>query len=106
LCLPCRVVGSDRDGIPNVLVEAMACGTPVVTTGISGIPELVCDGVDGLIVPPADARALADSMQRLHDDRALAARLGAAARETVRERFDGDRLARRLFDLFEAEMRR
>jgi glycosyltransferase involved in cell wall biosynthesis len=52
LCLPCRVVGSDRDGIPNVLVEAMACGTPVVTTGISGIPELVCDGVDGLIVPP------------------------------------------------------
>jgi glycosyltransferase involved in cell wall biosynthesis len=106
LCLPCRVVGSDRDGIPNVLVEAMACGTPAVTTGISGIPELVCDGVDGLIVPPADARALADSMQRLHDDRALAARLGAAARETVRERFDGDRLTRRLFDLFEAEIRR
>ena len=106
LCLPCRVVGSDRDGIPNVLVEAMACGTPVVTTGISGIPELVCDGVDGLIVPPADARALADSMQRLHDDRALAARLGAAARETVRERFDGDRLTRRLFDLFDAEIRR
>ena len=100
------MVGSDRDGIPNVLVEAMACGTPVVTTGISGIPELVRDGVDGLIVPPADARALADSMQRLHDDRALAARLGVAARETVRERFDGDRLTRRLFDLFEAEIRR
>jgi glycosyltransferase involved in cell wall biosynthesis len=105
-CLPCRVVGSDRDGIPNVLVEAMACGAPVVTTNISGIPELVSDGVDGLLVPPADPAALAAAVMRLHRDGALAARLGAAGRATVRDRFDGDRLALRLADLFLAELGR
>ena len=99
-CLPCRVLDQDRDGIPNVLVEAMACGTPVVTTGVSGIPELVADGVNGLVVPPDDAGALAEAVRRLHDDRELAARMGAAGRATVRERFDGERLARRLAGLF------
>ena len=103
-CLPCRIVGTDRDGIPNVLVEAMACGTPVVTTGISGIPELVSDGVDGRLVAPDDPAALAAVLEQLHADRELATRLGAAGRATVRERFDGDKLARRLADLFVAEI--
>ncbi|HEY1478487.1 MAG TPA: glycosyltransferase, partial [Gaiellales bacterium] len=61
-CLPCRIVGADRDGIPNVLVEAMAAGTPVVTTAISGIPELVTPGVDGLLVGPDDPGALAAAL--------------------------------------------
>src|SRR5439155_24698080 len=79
-CLPCRVAeDGDRDGIPNVLVEAMACGLPVVTTGISGIPELVADGINGLIVPPEDPAALAEAMVRLHRDPDLARRLGGAA---------------------------
>ena len=52
-CLPCRVLDDgDRDGIPNVLVEAMAAGTPVVTTAISGIPEIVRDGATGCSSPP------------------------------------------------------
>jgi glycosyltransferase involved in cell wall biosynthesis len=106
LCLPCRIVGQDRDGIPNVLVEAMACGTPVVTTGISGIPELVSDGVDGLLVAPDDPEALAAAIRALDADRGLARRLGAAGRATVRERFDGDRLAGRLAELFRAEVGR
>src|SRR6185436_9576389 len=90
----------DRDGIPNVLVEAMACGLPVVTTGVSGIPELVSDGANGLLVPPDDPVAVAAALLRLHREPALAARLGAAARATVAGRFDGDRLARQLADLF------
>lgn len=106
LCLPCRVVGSDRDGIPNVLVEAMACGTPVVTTGISGIPELVSDGVNGLLVEPDNPAALASAITRLGSDRRSAERLGSAGRATVRERFDGDRLAGRLAGLFRAELER
>jgi glycosyltransferase involved in cell wall biosynthesis len=106
LCLPCRVVGTDRDGIPNVLVEAMACGTPVVTTGISGIPELVSDGVNGLLVEPDDPTAIASAIARLDSDRRSAERLGSAARATVRERFDGDRLAGRLAELFRAELER
>ena len=66
LCLPCRCSTSDRDGIPNVLVEAMAAGTPVVATAVSGIPELVRDGENGLLVPPDDPAALADALLRLH----------------------------------------
>ena len=93
-CLPCRIVGSDRDGIPNVLVEAMACGTPAISTGISGIPELICDGADGMLVAPDDPAALATALRRLHEDRELAARLGAAGRAKVLDQFDGDRLAR------------
>jgi glycosyltransferase involved in cell wall biosynthesis len=101
LCLPCRVMDDgDRDGIPNVIVEAMACGTPVVTTPISGIPEVVRDGVNGLLVAPDDPPALADAILRLWRDPELARSIGARGRETVARELDGDRLARRLADLF------
>ena len=93
LCMPCRLLPDDRDGIPNVLVEAMAAGAPVVASAVSGIPELVAHEVNGLTVPPDDPEALADALVRLHADRALAQRLAAAGRATVREHFDGDRLA-------------
>jgi glycosyltransferase involved in cell wall biosynthesis len=98
--LACRVVeDGDRDGIPNVLVEAMACSTPVVTTNVSGIPELVRDGVHGLLVPPDDPRALADAWARVGADPALAGRLAAAGRRRVTESFDGDRLAAELAEI-------
>jgi glycosyltransferase involved in cell wall biosynthesis len=99
-CLPCRVLPGDRDGLPNVLLEAMASGVPVVTTGVSGIPELVSHEGNGLLVPPDDPEALADTLIRLHEDRQLALRLAHAGRETVRESFDGDALAERLAELF------
>lgn len=99
--LPCRVDDDgDRDGIPNVLAEAMAMGLAVVSTQVSGIPELVTDGVDGLLVPPRDARALAAAMRRLLDDAALREALGRAARATICERFDATRTTGALRDLF------
>ncbi len=101
LCMPCRLLPDDRDGIPNVLVEAMAAGAPVVATSVSGIPELVCDDVNGLLVDPDDPESLAGALARLHADPELAARLAAEARATVRERFDGERLARGLAARFE-----
>jgi glycosyltransferase involved in cell wall biosynthesis len=101
LCMPCRVLSNDRDGIPNVLVEAMAAGAPVIATGVSGIPELVEHERNGLLVEPDDPGALAAALIRLHEDRELAARLSQAARVTVRERFDGTRHARQLARLFE-----
>jgi glycosyltransferase involved in cell wall biosynthesis len=101
-CLPCRVLDDDRDGIPNVLVEAMATGVPVVTTGISGIPELVSHERNGLLVAPEDPDALADALMRLHSDRELAGRLARAGTDTVRERFDGEAMGRRLAALFRA----
>jgi glycosyltransferase involved in cell wall biosynthesis len=100
-CLPCRVLDSgDRDGIPNVLVEAMAAGVPVVTTRVSGIPELVEDGVNGLLVQPDDPEELAAALLRLDSDSKLGARLAAAGEDTVRRRFDGEALAAEMAALF------
>jgi glycosyltransferase involved in cell wall biosynthesis len=80
----------DRDGIPNVILEAMAMELPVVSTAHSGIPEAVQDGVTGLLVPPGDVRALAGALARVLADRD-AGRLGAEGRRRVAERFDLER---------------
>ena len=91
----------DRDGIPNVLVEAMASGVPVVATRISGIPELITDGVDGLLVDEQDPAALAGAIERVLLDPALAARLGHAGRRRVEQDFDLVVNTRRLRALFQ-----
>ncbi len=77
----------DRDGIPNVLIEAMASGVPVVSSAVSGIPELITDGVDGFLVPPGDPEALAAALKRLLGDPSLARRIGEAGRRTAEARF-------------------
>lgn len=70
--LPCRqTADGDRDGIPNALLEAMACEVPIVSTTVSGIPEVVNSGSNGLLVEPDDAPALAASMQSILGDHAL-----------------------------------
>ena len=98
--LPCRVLeDGDRDGIPNVLMEAMACGIPVVTTGISGIPELVRDGENGLLVQPDRAVDLADALHRLVKDPELAGQLGTEGRATVMDRFEAAATASRMATL-------
>jgi glycosyltransferase involved in cell wall biosynthesis len=78
----------DRDGIPNVLVEAMASGVPVVATKISGIPELITDGIDGLLVNEHDPTALAGAIERVLIDSELAQQLGRAGRRRVEREFD------------------
>ena len=79
---------SYREGLPKGLIEAGACGCALVTTDVPGCREVVTDGVDGLLVPVRDAEALASAIARLDDDRALLARLGAAARRKVLAEFD------------------
>lgn len=99
--LPCQVTDDgDRDGIPNVLAEAMATGLAVVSTPISGIPELVDEGVDGLLVPDRDAGSLAHALRRLITDPTLRARLGDAASRKVHARFDARVTTRTLHQLF------
>lgn len=83
-CLPARVAGDgDRDGLPNVLMEAMSQELPVVSTPISGIPEIVEHEVSGLLAPSGDAEALAAALQRLLGDADLRQRLGQAGRRRV-----------------------
>jgi glycosyltransferase involved in cell wall biosynthesis len=104
LCMPSRLLADDRDGIPNVLVEAMAAGTPVIASAVSGIPELVEHEVNGLLVAPEDPEALADALLQLGDE-AVARRLARSARETVARRFDGPRQASLLAELFQQAAR-
>jgi L-malate glycosyltransferase len=75
------------EGLSNALLESMAAGLPVVATRVGGSPEIVEDGVNGLLVPPADAEALAGAICRLLDDRTLANNLGQAGRRLVLSRY-------------------
>jgi len=87
--LPCvRTADGDVDGIPNVLVEAMALGLPVVSSNLPAIRELITDGVDGLLVPAGHTERLAAAVHRLLVDDQLRRRLGGEARRAVVERFD------------------
>jgi glycosyltransferase involved in cell wall biosynthesis len=89
LVSPCRVTrDGDRDGIPNVLVEAAACGVPVVSTPVSGIPELVQHGRTGLLVRPRDRVALAEAIDVLLQSPALREELRVRARRLVEAEFD------------------
>jgi glycosyltransferase involved in cell wall biosynthesis len=77
----------DRDGIPTALIEAMYMGTPVVSTRVSGIPELIDDGVNGYLAEPGDVTGLADKMERLLNDAALRQTIGQQARRKVVDNF-------------------
>ncbi|OBB29006.1 hypothetical protein A5762_00385 [Mycolicibacterium elephantis] len=84
------IVAANRmmEGIPVALMEAMATGLPVIASKISGIPELVEDGVSGILVPEKDPRALARAICAYRNDFDLCVRLGMAARSAVVERYD------------------
>ncbi len=78
----------DRDGLPNVLMEAQSAGIPCVSTQVSAIPELIIDGLTGLLVPPGDTNALCAELERLITDPELRRSLGGAGRKRVRADFD------------------
>lgn len=89
--LPSRLARSgDRDGLPNVLMEAQAFAVPVLATDVSGIPELVTHGRTGWLVPERDPEALAAALLRLIDDDALRVRIAEAGAKTVREKFSSE----------------
>jgi glycosyltransferase involved in cell wall biosynthesis len=89
LAMPCIVTpDGDRDGLPNVIQEAMALGTPVISTDVTGIPEVVRDGETGLQVPQHDPAALAAAIERLLADSALRVQLANGARHLIEKEFD------------------
>lgn len=102
-CLPCRV-GKDgnRDGLPTVLLEALASGVPCVSTTVTGIPEILREGVEGCLVPPGDVAALGAALAEMLSDGERLRRMGRAARLRAEERFDLRRNVGQLADWFGA----
>jgi glycosyltransferase involved in cell wall biosynthesis len=89
------------EGLPLVLLEAMARARPVVATPVGGTPELVVDGETGLLVPPRDPHALAEALRRVLDDPDLARRLGEAGRARVADRFTTAEQERRMLEIYD-----
>jgi glycosyltransferase involved in cell wall biosynthesis len=96
------ILGSAHEGFPNALMEAMAHGLPVVATAVGGIPELVEDGVQGLLVPPADPGRMAEAIAWMIEHPAERARMGAAAVEHITRRFGTATMVARTEEIYES----
>ena len=94
------VLPSYNEGLPMSVLEAMACGLPVVSTPVGGIPEAVSDGVEGFLVAPGDVPALADRLARLANDDALAREMGAAARRKVEASYSAQAVVPRIEQIY------
>jgi glycosyltransferase involved in cell wall biosynthesis len=99
--LDVAVLCSHAEGMSNALLEYMAAGRPIVATAVGAAPELIEDGEHGLLVPPGNAAQLAEAIGRLLSDRAMARRLGEAARRRALERYSREAMVRRFEDYYE-----
>jgi glycosyltransferase involved in cell wall biosynthesis len=95
------VLPSRREGLPLSLLEAAACGRPIVATDVPGCRAIARDGVNALLVPPDDPQALAKAISRLAHDPALRARFGAAGRALVENEFSSERIGREIVALYD-----
>lgn len=100
------VLPSYREGLPKSLLESAASGRPMVATDVPGCREVVRHGETGLLVPPRDAMALADALQRLVGDADLRRRYGAAARKLAEERFSDKAIAQAMVRLYQDQIAR
>jgi glycosyltransferase involved in cell wall biosynthesis len=94
------VLPSYREGLPKTLLEAAACGRPIVATNVPGCREIVEDGVNGFLVPAKDASGIAAALERLITDGELRRKMGSAGRELVVARFSEDVVIERILDLY------
>src|SRR5687768_9553455 len=97
---------NDVDGTPRTLMEAMACGVPSISTRLVGIPDIIEHDVAGLLVEPHDVKGLANAMERLIKDKALAQRLALGGRRQMEEKFQIDRCLEPLAALYRSKLNR
>ena len=94
------VLPSYREGLPKVLLEAAACGKPLIATDVPGCRDIVTHGINGLLVPARDPAALADAIDSLLRDSSLRAAMGVAGREVVLRAFSVEKVAGQVVDLY------
>jgi glycosyltransferase involved in cell wall biosynthesis len=100
--LDVAVLCSHAEGMSNALLEYMAAGRAIVATAVGATPEVIADGVHGLLVPPGDEKRLADAIARLLEDRDLAQRLGAAARRRALDHYSREAMVGRFEDFYQS----
>jgi glycosyltransferase involved in cell wall biosynthesis len=100
-CFDIFVLSSDWEGFPMTILEAMACGKPVVVTDVGGSREAVAHGESGLVVPPRDAKGLAEAILTLLDDSTMRRKMGRIARERLLAHFTADVMARETERVYE-----
>lgn len=95
------VLPSYQEGLPNAVLEAMACRKPVIATRVGGIPEIVSDGVTGILVEPRNVHQLREAMQILLQDEDLCLKLGVAAESLIHEHFTWEQSAKRVINVYQ-----
>jgi len=99
-CCELSVLASESEGFPNVVLEAMAAGLPVVATRVGGVPEIIEDGRSGILIPPKNYQALADAVLRVMQNPPLAVQLARAGQQRVKTHFSFDRLVEEVEQLY------
>jgi glycosyltransferase involved in cell wall biosynthesis len=94
------VLPSYREGLPKVLLEAAACGKPLIATDVPGCRDVVTNGVNGILVPPRDAAGFAHAIRALLSNPGLSKTMGVAAREAVVRRFSVEHIANETINLY------
>ena len=102
VCLPSKY----REGVPKVLIEAASCGRPILSTDMPGCREIVQNGENGILVPPADGEAVADAIIHLLEDADLRKKMGHRGRELVQKEFSVDHVVERTVDVYREVLRR
>jgi glycosyltransferase involved in cell wall biosynthesis len=95
------VLPSYREGLPKVLLEAAACGLPIVATDVPGCREIILDGINGILVPVKNSVALADAIKKLIEKPELRSRMGVKGRELVENEFSQDKIIKETLELYE-----